>query len=115
MNEIDAKKILKMNEDEILLGLGRILIREKHSKPQEPARYLIESKKWLERNWDSIKEKVCGNEKIKKLINNKNLVDDTSLVITIFSLFSGMLEPAIAALVSGLVVRRGITSICCVT
>ncbi len=112
MNEADAKKLLDLSEDEIMLSLGRIVIEEKFSQPQDPRKYISEARKWLKDNWEMIRKRVCGNKKIQEMIANNKVVDDTGLVITVCSLFSGYLEPAIAALVSGLVVRRGIASIC---
>lgn len=115
MNEAEAQKVLELQEDDLLLALGRVVDTDQHSKPQPPDTYIAAAHRWLSENWSFIKEKVCGSERIQEILNNQKVVDDTGLVIAIFSIFSGYLEPAVSMLVSGLVVRRGLHSVCCIS
>lgn len=112
MNEADAIKLLDLTEGQLLLSLGRIVSPNKHVKPEDNDETIKAAENWLSKHLTMLKELICNNEKVQKILKSKTIVDDTGLVIAVFSLISGALEPAIAALVSCLIVRRGLSTIC---
>lgn len=114
MKEEEAKQILELSEDQLTIRLGALVSPNKHAKPVDDDEAKKCADNWLQQNWKRATEIVCSNEKIRNILDRDNIFNDTGLLIAIFSILSNIFEPIVAALVSGLVVHRGLSSICSV-
>ena len=112
MNEEDAKQMLDLSEDQLTVRLGALVSPHKHAKPLDDDEAKECADSWLKKNWNHATKLVCANEKIREILERKTVISDTGILIAVFSVLSAVFEPVIAALVSGLVVHRGLSSIC---
>jgi hypothetical protein len=103
-------KFLSETDDALLERLGLELDVSIGAKKPSKSRLIKLASEWFESNLKIIQKLICDNaDKWKALPNNRS---DVELVIMVVSLMPATYSPIIALLVSILVVKRGIDSLC---
>lgn len=108
--EIQAK--FELNIDGLLLEIGSDLDR-KSILPRKPSEIIEIADIWFKKKRNQFATIVCGNEKIKRLQDSSNEVNqNVFLAAAVADLISGAITGVSPITVAVLIVKKGLDSIC---
>jgi hypothetical protein len=116
MDKIKIAKLLLLNEEELLIELGKTNYDTQSSelgiKFPSIKRLKESGKKWFDENWNKYKNLICENENIKALLSQGDKVEDIHLATSIYSIFEHIYVEIHATLITVIILKKGLTKIC---
>ena len=110
MNEYsNIEDLLNKNDDELFELIGR-KINKKYILPPSTKKLIENGKKWFKDNKLEIVNIICTNKKIKDLMSKK--INKIELIAAIADLISSVAHGIPAFVVSILLFKQGIDSLC---
>jgi hypothetical protein len=107
----NVQKLMELTEDELLVAIGdKVYPRQQLGlgEPQ-PADLLRAGRIWLEKNSTKLQDAVCGSEKIKNLVDDR---DNQEIAVAIGNLIAAIVGVVSPAIVAVLLVKKGISLFC---
>lgn len=110
-NEDDARRLLLLDENQLLECLGeQISSNRGRMLPLSQKKAIEYGCLWFDSRIDEIKNVVCGNKKIRKLIVNP--CEDQVLLFSIADLIVSLCTGVSPITVAALCIRKGIKELC---
>jgi|CXWL01.1.fsa_nt_gi hypothetical protein len=108
---LEIQKALASSEDDLLAVIGFTLAQtHMHAAPPDKSRMIQLGKEWMDKNLDSIQEKICRDDNLKKFAqSDENLAD---LGVLIFDAIAGLYVGVPFVAISAWITKRGLAYVC---
>lgn len=109
----DFSDLIKMDEKALFLAVGEELrpagfaLDRRDDKEKER-----DGRAWFERNTQALREKVCGDDRVKVILANEQAFGRVELVTAIADLISLIVTGVSPMLVAVIIVKRGLAEFC---
>jgi|WetSurMetagenome_2_1015567.scaffolds.fasta_scaffold422624_1 hypothetical protein len=110
-NEDDAKKMLILDESQLLVCLGKQISSSRvRMIPLTQNKAMEYGRLWFDSKTDEIRNIICGNKQIRQLIINPG--EDQVLLFLIADLIANLCTGVSPITVAALCIRKGIKGLC---
>lgn len=107
----ELRRILELNLDDLIREIGSDIARaKKHALPPSPTEAKRLTDNWWQDNVEVLRRAICGRESLKQISCHPTEI--VQIAIEILDLISGLILSISPLKVCGLLVKRGLVSLC---